>query len=163
MTSTDENTHVENAARAAYDGRMEARFAAIETRIAVVEVDVAVIRTSFATKDDVQRIMAILHEHKLEFSNGFAKQRDDFHSMQMKQSEQFHAALAQQNEKFTIALAQLSEKFTIAMAQQNERFDAALTKQSVDLHKTLLNHIWKIYGFASLLIAGVYYVARYVH
>lgn len=180
MSSEEENNRIENASRSAYDGRMDVRFIAIETRIAALEVDVAVIRTSFATKDDVQRIMAILHEHKLEFTKGFADQRADladqraeFHSALSKNREDFNialseqsakltAALAQQNEKFTVALAQQNHNLTTSLAQQSERFDSALATHRDDLNKTLMSHIWKFYGFAVVLMSGVYYIARYV-
>jgi len=49
------------------------------------------------------------------------------------------------------------------LAKQREDFHAALAMQSIELHKTLASHAWKIYSLASLLIAGVYYIARYVH
>jgi uncharacterized protein YajQ (UPF0234 family) len=144
MSSGEENNRIENGPRSAYDGKMDVRFIAIETRIAAMEVDVAVIRTSFATKDDVQRIIAMLHEQKLEFSNGFATQRGDFNSALAnhredftaaltKQGEYFTAALAKQKEDFTAALAQQSEKLTAALAQQNERLMTALTQQGEKL------------------------------
>ena len=163
MSSGEENNRIENAARGAYDGKMDVRFVAIETRIAAVEVDLAVIRTSFATKDDMQRIMTILYEQKLEFSNGFANQRGEFHSALAKQREDFTSALTQQNERLTAALTQQNEKLTAALTQQSQRFDAALAKQRDDLNKTLMTHIWKFYGFAVVLMSGVYYIARYVH
>jgi len=84
-----------------------------------VEVELAVIRTSFATKDDVQRILNLLYEHKLEIFAALSKQREDFY--------------------------------------------AALTQVQIDLHKTLIGHVWKLYGLASLVLGGVYYIARYVH
>jgi hypothetical protein len=31
------------------------------------------------------------------------------------------------------------------------------------LHKALIGHMWKLYGFASLVVGGVYFIARYVH
>jgi DNA anti-recombination protein RmuC len=207
MSSGEENNRIENAPRSAYDGRTEMRFAAMDKRIAAVEVDVAVIRTSFATKDDVQRVIAILHEHKLEFTNGFACPRDDFHIALATHRDEFNQALAQHradvnqaltqhradftqaltqhradftqalaqhradfnqalaqhNEKFSAALAQHGEKFSAALAEQNEKFGTALAKQSEDLHKTLINHIWKFYGFAALLATAAYYVARSAH
>jgi hypothetical protein len=152
MSSGEESNRIENAARSGYDGRTELRFSAAETRIAAVEVDVAVIRTSYATKEDMQRIISILHEHKLEFTNGFARQRDDFNAAMAKQRDDFNAAMAKQREDFSAALA-----------LQQAAFCGALAQQSLDLHKTLMGHIWKFYGFASVLVAAVYYVARYVH
>ncbi len=90
----------------------------------------AVIRTSFATKDDIQRVLTVLYEHKLEV-----------HRMLGKQSDEFHAALA----------------------EQREDLHAALNKVQLDLHKALISHLWKLYGFASLMLGGVYFIARYVH
>jgi len=152
MPSVDNTDPIENAPHAAYDGRAEVRFAAMETRLAAVEVDVAVIRTSFATKDDVQslraeihaateRIMTVLYEHKLEFTIALAKQREDF----------------------TAAVTKQRDDFTAALTKQREDLTASMVEQRVELHKTLMSHTWKLYGFASLLMGGVYFIARYVH
>jgi hypothetical protein len=52
----------------------------------------------------------------------------------------------------------------IAMLYEHKlEFQAALSKQHDDLNKTMMNHMWKLYGFASLMLGGVYYIARYVH
>ena len=170
MATNEENTRIENAGRNAYDGRTDGRFAAMETRIAAVEVDLAVIRSSFATKDDVQRIMAILHEHSLElarqrtdFHAGLGQLREEFHIALAKQREEFNAALVKQREEFTAALAKQKEEFTAALANQREYFNAALATQQVELHKAMMGHIWKLYGSASLLIGAVYFIARFVH
>jgi len=166
MPDTNGNEGVEKGARAAYDGR----FAAIEARIAAGETEVAVIRASFATKDDIQllrtemrdgheRILTLLYEHKLEMKTAMAQQREDF-----------NAALVKQREDFTAAVGGLREDFTAALAKQREDFNAALGKQRDDfyamhfrLQKEIINQMWKLSGFASLVIGGVYFIARYVH
>ena len=151
MPANNEENSVENASRGAYDGRVEVRLAVVEKRMSAVEVDVAVIRTSFATKEDVQslrndihasteRIIGLLHEHKLEFNNALAKQREDF-----------FAALSAQREEFKDALA-----------NQRDEFKDALVEQRITLYNMQMSHMWKLYGFASLLMTGVYFIARYV-
>jgi hypothetical protein len=192
MATNEENTRIENAGRAAYDGRTDSRFAAMETRMATVEVDLAVIRSSFATKDDVQRIMAILHEHSLEFArqradfqaglvqqreyfnaalamqrgefySALAKQREELNAALVKQREELNAALVKQREELNAGLAKQREDFAAALASQKEYFNAALATQQVELHKAMMGHIWKLYGSASLLIGAVYFIARFVH
>ncbi|MYM67582.1 hypothetical protein GTP45_12160 [Pseudoduganella sp. FT55W] len=159
MPDTNGNEGVENAGRPAYD----VRFAAIETRLAAQEVDVAVIRANCATKEDIQllrtemhagheRILTLLYEHKLQMQSAMAQQREDFLTALAKQREDFHTALAKQREDLHAALA-----------KQREDFNAALAKTQVDLHKAILSHTLKLYGFASLVIGGVYFIARYVH
>lgn len=115
MPAIDSPPHAENGERPP----TEVRLMALEARLTAVQVDLAVIRVSFATKDDIQRVLALLYEHKLEFQTALAKQREDF--------------------------------------------NAALAKQREDLHKSLMSHMWKLYGFASLMLGGVYFIARYVH
>lgn len=144
MPDTNGNEGVEKGARAAYDGR----FAAIEARIAAGETEVAVIRASFATKDDIQllrtemhagheRILTLLYDHKLEMKTAMAQQREDFITALATQREEFHAALGKQRDDF------------YAMHFR--------------LQKEIINQMWKLSGFASLLIGGVYFIARYVH
>ena len=163
MPVNNEENPIENPARSGYDGRVEVRLAVVEKRVSAMEVDVAVIRTSFATKEDVQslrneihafseRIMTALHEQKLEFNQALARQREDFHAALAEQRGEFHAALAKQREEFYAALA-----------KQREDFNAALAENRIDLYKMQMAHMWKLYGFASLLIGGVYFIARYVH
>lgn len=177
MPDTNGNDSVEKGARAAYDGR----FAAIEARIAAGETEVAVIRASFATKDDIQllrtemrdgheRILTLLYEHKLEMKAAMAQQREDFNAALVKQREEFNAALVKQREDFTAAIGGLREDFTAALAKQREDFIAALGKQRDDfyamhfrLQKEIIGQMWKLSGFASLVIGGVYFIARYVH
>ena len=152
MPANNEENPIENAPRGAYDGRVEVRLAVVEKRVSAVEVDVAVIRTSFATKEDVQslrneihasteRIIGLLHEQKLEFTVALAKQREDFFA----------------------ALAVQCEEFKDALAVQREEFKDALIEQRIKLYDMQMSHIWKLYGFASLLMTGVYFIARYVH
>ena len=163
MSANNEENPIENPHRGAYDGRVEGRLTVVEKRVSAMEVDVAVIRTSFATKEDVQalrneihafseRIITALHEQKLEFNQALARQREDFHAALARQGEQFHAALARQGEQFHAALT-----------GQREDFTAALAENRIDLYKMQMSHMWKLYGFASLLIGGVYFIARYVH
>ena len=163
MPVNNEENPIENAPHGAYDGRVEVRLAVVEKRMSAVEVDVAVIRTSFATKEDVaslrneihvfgERIITALHEHKLEFNIALAKQREDF-----------FAALAAQREEFRNALATQRDEFKDALAIQREEFKDALGEQRITLYKMQMSHIWKLYGFASLLMTGVYFIARYVH
>lgn len=162
MPANNEENPIENAPRGAYDGRVEVRLAVVEKRVSAVEVDVAVIRNSFATKEDVQslrneihasteRIIGLLHEQKLEFTTALAKQREDF-----------FAALAVQREEFKDALAAQREEFKDALAAQREEFKDALVEQRIKLYDMQMSHIWKLYGFASLLMTGVYFIARYV-
>lgn len=148
MPNTIENERGERGATPSYDSRVSAN----EARISAVEVDLAVIRTSFATKEDVQRILTLLYEHKLEIHDALSRQREDFHAAMFKQREDFTAALSKQREDFTAALS-----------KQREDFNAVLAQVQIDLHKTLISHIWKLYGLASLVLGGVYYIARYVH
>jgi hypothetical protein len=158
MPDTNGHEGVEKGGRPAYD----VRFAAIESRIAAVEVDVAVIPANSATKEDLQllrtemhagheRIVTLLYEHKLQMLNAMSQQREDF-----------QAALAKQREDFQAALAKQREDFHIAIAKQQEYFQAALLKTNVDFYKFITNQAWKLYGFASLVIGGVYFIARYV-
>jgi hypothetical protein len=155
MPDTNGNDSVEKGGRGAYDGR----FAAIEARIAAGETEMAVIRASFATKDDIQllrtemrdgheRILTLLYEHKLEMKTAMAQQREDF-----------NAALGTQREEFTAALARQREEFAAALARQRDDFYA----MHMRLQREILSQMWKLSGFASLLIGGVYFIARYVH
>ncbi|SHN39518.1 hypothetical protein SAMN05192549_1109 [Duganella sacchari] len=141
MLGTNENHRLEDSARNSYD-----------VRIGALEKEVAVMQSSLATKDDFhalrtemqashERILTLLYEHKLEFQQALATQREDFHT----------------------ALAQQREYFNAALAKQREEFYAALAETKLDLHKALIGHIWKLYGFASLVVGGVYFIARYVH
>ena len=159
MPGTIETESVEQMGRSPYD----VRFAANESRIAAEEVDLAVIRNSFATKDDVQRILALLYEHKLEMQNAMSKQREDFYAELSKQRQGFDAALSIQREDFHAALSKQREDFNAAFSKQREDFNAVLARVQIDLNKTLISHIWKLYGLASLVLGGVYYIARYVH
>ena len=163
MPANNEENPIENAPRGAYDGRVDVRLAVVEKRVSAVEVDVAVIRNSFATKEDVaslrneihastERIIGLLHEQKLEFTMALAKQREDF-----------FAALAAQREEFKEALTAQREEFKDALAAQREEFKDALVEQRIKLYDMQMSHIWKLYGFASLLMTGVYFIARYVH
>lgn len=155
MPDTNGNDSVEKGRSTVYDGR----FAALETRTAAVETDVAVIRASFATKDDIQllrtemhagheRILTLLYEHKLEMKAAMAQQREDFSAALAKQREDFNAALARQREEFNAALGKQRDDFHAMHAQ---------------LLKDMRDHMWKLYGFASLMLGGVYFIARYVH
>ncbi|MTV39771.1 hypothetical protein [Duganella radicis] len=152
MHGANEHPRVEDSARSSYD-----------VRIAALETDVAVIRNSFATKDDItalraemnashERILALIYEFKLEVQTNSAKQR-----------EEFYAALARQREEFNAALAKQREELNAALAKQREDLHTALADTKMDLHRALMGHVWKLYGFASLLLGGVYYIARYVH
>lgn len=173
MPATNEENPIENASRAAYDGRVDARLAVVEKRVSAVETDVAVIRTSFATKEDVQslrneihasteRIIGLLQQHKLEFNMALAKQREDFFAALARQREEFHTALARHREEVKDALAAQREEFRNALAAQREEFKDALVEQRITLYKMQMSHTWKLYGFASLLMTGVYFIARYV-
>jgi len=115
MPAIDDPPHASNGAHTP----TEIRLSAVETRIAALQVDLAIVRASFATKDDVQRILTLLHQQQLEF----------------------HTALAKQREDFNVALAEVK----------------------LEVHKALLSQTWKLYGFASLMLGGVYFIARYVH
>lgn len=184
MPANNEENPIENAPRGAYDGRVEVRLAVVEKRVSAVEVDVAVIRNSFATKEDVaslrneihafsERVITALHEQKLEFNVALAKQREDFNAalahhreevrlMMSKQREDFFAALATQREEFKEALATQREEFKEALSNQRDEFKDALVEQRITLYKMQMSHIWKLYAFASLLMTGVYFIARYV-
>lgn len=174
MPANNEENPIENPPPGGYDGRVEVRLAVVEKRVSAMEVDVAVIRTSFATKEDVQslrneihafseRIITALHEQKLEFNQALARQREDFHAALAEQRGEFHTALAKQREEFYAALGKQREEFYAALAKQREDFNAALAENRIDLYKMQMSHMWKLYGFASLLIGGVYFIARYVH
>lgn len=174
MPANNEENPIENADRGAYDGRVEGRLAVVEKRISAVEADVTLIRGSFATKEDVaalrnemhalgERIIKALYEQKLEFHQALAKQREDFHADLAQHREQFNAALAHHREEFNAALTHHREEVHAALAQQREDFYAALAYNRIDLYKMQMSHMWKLYGFASLLITGVYFIARYVH
>ena len=141
MHGTNENLRVEDSARSSYD-----------IRIAALETDVAVIRNSFATKDDIsalrdemrvshERLFALIYEFKLEVQTNSAKQREEFQAALVKQREEFYTALA----------------------KQREDFHTALSETKIDLHRAMMGHLWKLYGFASLMLGGVYFIARYVH
>jgi hypothetical protein len=119
MPGTNESQRVASESRNVYDVRGEMRLNSIETRVTAVEVDVAVTQANCSTKDDMQslraemhsghdRIIRTLYEHKLEFQETLARQRDD-------------------------------------------------------LNKGMMAHMWKLYGFASLMLGGVYFIARYVN
>lgn len=166
MPDTNGNDNVEKGVRAAYDGR----FAAIEAHIAAGETEVAVIRASFATKDDIQllrtqmrdgheRILTLLYEHKLEMKTAMAQQREDFNAALVKQREDFNAAMGGLREDFTSALAKQREDFTAALSKQRDDFYA----MHMHLLREILSQMWKLSGFASLIIGGVYFIARYVH
>lgn len=53
-------------------------------------------------------------------------------------------------------------EFNIALAKQREEFKDALVEQRIELYKMHASHMWKLYGFATLLMTGVYFIARYV-
>jgi DNA anti-recombination protein RmuC len=165
-------------------------------RLAAIEIDLAVIHAQGATKDDLQllrnemrvsheRILALLHEHKLQVLAAMGQQRDDFNAALSKLREDFNAALSKQREDFNAALSKLQYDFntallilrddlntglstqrydfTAALSAQREDQHAALAKVQIDLHKSMMSHMWKLYGFASMMLAGVYFIARYVH
>ena len=140
MPVNNEENPIENASRGAYDGRVEVRLAVVEKRVSAVEVDVAVIRTSFATKEDVQSL------------------RNEIHAS----SDRIIGMLQQQKLEFNMALAKQREDFFAALATQREEFKDALVEQRITLYKMQMSHMWKLYGFASLLMTGVYFIARYV-
>lgn len=141
MPASDEHDRIENAARSEYDRRIEVRLATLETRAATMEVDVAVIRSSFATKEDVQSLRGEIHAS----------------------TERIMAQLYEQKIEFNQALAKQREDFFAALAKQRDEFNTALVNQRVELYKMQMSHTWKLYGFASLLMGGVYFIARYVH
>lgn len=174
MPSAIEERGVEDSGRNSYD-----------VRIRALETNVAVISNSFATKDDVQalraemhagheRILTLIYETKIELlgrmnkqgeelQGAMAKQREEFQAALAKQREEFQTALAKQREDFYTALAKQREDFHTALAKQQEDFHTALAETKLDLHKALMGHLWKLYGFASLMLGGVYFIARYVH
>jgi hypothetical protein len=163
MPANNETEAIDNGPRSAYDGRADVRLAVVEKRISAVEVDVAVIRTSFATKEDVQAVRNEIYVLTERMVSGFAEQKLEFNMALAKQREEFNAALAKQGEEFRIALARQREEFYAALAKQSAEFHAALGEQRIDLYKMHTAHIWRLYGFASLLMTGVYFIARYVH
>ncbi|NVM78471.1 dsDNA-binding SOS-regulon protein [Duganella sp. SG902] len=174
MHGTNENPRVEDSGKSSYD-----------VRIAALETDVAVIRNSFATKDDItalraemhashERLFALIYEFKLEVQTNSAKQREEFQTEHAtlrfdfkvaldKQREELNTALAKQREELNAALAKQREEFNAALAKQREDFHIALQETRMDLHRALMGHVWRLYGFASLLLGCVYYIARYVH
>jgi hypothetical protein len=56
-------------------------------------------------------------------------------------------------------LHQQQLEFHDALARQRDDFNAAHLK----LQQSMMSHMWKLYGFASLMRGGVYCIARYVH
>lgn len=80
-----------------------------------------------------------------------------------KQREDFNHAFSIHREEFGAALSRHSEDMNAALAKHREDFNHALYETRMDLHRALMGHVWKLYGFASLLLGGVYYIARYVH
>ncbi|MRX09854.1 hypothetical protein GJ697_18610 [Pseudoduganella sp. FT25W] len=113
---------------------------------------------------------AALAKQREEFNAALAKQKEEFNGALAKQKEELNAALAKQREEFNAALAKQRDEFNVALAKQREYIDAALAQLRVDIlagqldmQKTMMNHMWKLYGFASLVVGGVYYIARYVH
>lgn len=163
MPSVNEERGVEDFGKSSYDGR-----------IGALETSVAVIRNSFATKDDIhalraemhagqERILTLIYGTKVDLLGAMSNQREEFHAALAKQREEFAAALAKQREEFAAALARQREEFSVALAKQREDFYTALAETKLDLHKALMSHLWKLYGFASLMLGGVYFIARYVH
>ncbi len=148
MPAIDDPPHASNGAHTP----TEIRLSAVETRIAALQVDLAIVRASFATKDDVQRILTLLHQQQLEFNSALASQQLDFRTALERQRLEFHTALEQQRLEFHTALA-----------KQREEFNVALAEVKLEVHKALLSQTWKLYGFASLMLGGVYFIARYVH
>jgi len=126
MPAIDDPPHASNGAHTP----TEIRLSGVATRIAALQVDLAIVRASFATKDDVQRILTLLHQQQLEFHIALEQQRLEFHT---------------------------------ALAKQREDFNVALAEVKLEVHKALLSQTWKLYGFASLMLGGVYFIARYVH
>ncbi|MYM36656.1 hypothetical protein GTP38_20200 [Duganella sp. FT94W] len=152
MPGTNENQGAASQSRNVYDVSSEKRLSAVEARLTAVEVDVAVTKANCATKDDLQtlraemhagheRIIAMLYEHELEFQADQAKQRDEFRT----------------------ALAEQRQYFQAALTGQRDDFQAGMGKQRDDLYHLMLNQMWKLYGFALLMLGGVYFIARYVH
>lgn len=163
MPANNENEAIDNGRSSAYDGRAEVRLAVVEKRVSAVEVDVAVIRSSFATKEDMELLRKEIHALSERMVSGFAEQKLEFNLALAKQREEFNSALAKQSEEFRIALATQREEIYGALAKQSAEFHAALGEQRIDLYKMHTAHIWRLYGFASLLMTGVYFIARYVH
>jgi dsDNA-binding SOS-regulon protein len=168
---------------------VEKRVSAVEVDVAVIRSSFATKDDVQSLRKEIyslsERMVSGFAEQKLEFNMALAKQREDFHAALAKQNEESHAALAKQNEEFRAALAKQSEEFhvvlaklseefhvalakhreefLIALAGQRDEFRGALSEQRIDLYKMHTAHIWRLYGFASLLMTGVYFIARYVH
>ena len=178
MPANIEGTQVENMPHRAYDESIEVRLAALETEVAVMQ-------NNFATRDDLQALRAEMHagfdrvtaafnDHKLEVYAAIGKLREEVGTALSNQRIDFNAALGQLHEEFSVALIKQREELSAALSKQRDEFNAALSKQrdefnasfakqEIELHKILQSLAWKIYGFASLLATGAYFIARYVH
>lgn len=185
MHGANENPRVEDSGRSSYD----VRIAALETDVAVIrnsfatKEDIAALRAEMNA--GFERLFALIYEFKLEvqanssehreevrtelathrydFKVALDEQREHFSAALFSQREEFNVALSMQREAFNAALSTQREEFNIALYKQREDFHTALQETRMDLHRALMGHVWKLYGFASLLLGGVYYIARYVH
>ena len=168
---------------------VEKRMSAVEVDVAVIRTSFATKDDVASLRNEIhvlgERVMAALYEQKLEFNAALAKLREEFQSalahhresvtaaltqhreevkaMLVKQREEFKDALVAQREEFKDALMSQREEFKEALVAHRDEFRAALVEQRIDLYKMHASHMWKLYGFASLLMTGVYFIARYVH
>lgn len=169
---------------------VEKRMSAVEVEVdvAVIRTSFATKEDVQSLRNEIhvlgERVMAALYEQKLEFNVALARQRDDFNLALAKLREEFQSALAHHREAVTAALTQhrdevnamlakqreefkdvlvaQREEFKDALMSQRDEFRAALVEQRIDLYKMHASHMWRLYGFASLLMTGVYFIARYV-
>lgn len=167
---------------------VEKRMSAVEVDVAVIRTSFATKEDVQSLRNEIhmlgERVMAALYEQKLEFNVALARQRDDFNLALAKLREEFQSALAHHREAVTAALTQHRDEVNAMLAKQREEFKdalvaqreefkdtlmsqrdefrAALVEQRIDLYKMHASHMWRLYGFASLLMTGVYFIARYV-
>ena len=189
MPANIEGTQVENMPHRAYDESIEVRLAALETEVAVMQNNFATRDDLQALRAEMHagfdRVTAAFNDHKLEVYAAIGKLREEVGTALSNQRIDFNAALGQLHEEFSVALIKQREELSVALIKQREELSAALSKQrdefnaalnkqrdefnasfakqEIELHKILQSLAWKIYGFASLLATGAYFIARYVH
>ncbi|USX18301.1 MICOS complex subunit MIC60 [Oxalobacteraceae bacterium OTU3REALA1] len=168
---------------------VEKRMSAVEVDVAVIRTSFATKEDVQSLRNEIhafsERIITALNEQKLEFNIAMSKQREEFQAAFAHHREEvnaalthhredvnaalthhrdeFNAALTHHREEVNLMIAKQREDFFGALFTQRDEFKDALVEQRIDLYKMHMAHMWKLYGFASLLMTGVYFIARYVH
>jgi hypothetical protein len=125
------------------DSAMEVRFEAIEHDLATVKADVAAIRSNYATKEE----LAVVRADVAAIRSNYATKEE----------------LAVVRADVAAIRANYATKEDLDALRAVVEVIRSNYVTSEVLQKELRNQTWRMFGFVSLLTAGVYYIARYVH